>query len=337
MSIKGYVMDIQPFSVNDGDGIRTTIFLAGCPLRCQWCSNPEGFEQRELMGWHERKCIGCGQCAKVCPEGIGVDLNQDRSRCTACGKCADVCPAGARSYMVRLMPADEVLDQIQRHRLFYQQSGGGITFSGGEATSQPEFLKYLADNIYDMGYSMAIETSGMFDWKKGAAEKGTAEKGAAEEGTAEGGTTDDGAIKESAIVSVLKKMDMIFMDLKFIDDDRHLKYTGVSNEKILKNIERLGTINDGGNSISPQIVIRIPVIGGVNDDEDNILRSAAFVHEKLPQARMELLPYHEFGKIKYQAMGMDYDRPDFCRPSKEKMDILRSIIKKEGVDIADFR
>jgi pyruvate formate lyase activating enzyme len=331
-SVFGYVMDIQPFSVNDGDGIRTTIFLAGCPLRCQWCSNPEGFSCRELVGWHQRKCIGCGECANVCPEGIGIDLAKERfsdapeDRCTACGKCVESCPVGARVFMVRRMEADDVLAKIQQHRLFYMQSGGGITFSGGEATSQPQFLRYLAEKIYDMGYDMAIETSGYFDLDAGA-------------------ESDD-------LRWVLAHMDMIFMDLKIFDDDKHRRFTGVSNKKILENIEKLGTLSikndlsEIGQAISvsnakgPRIVIRIPVIGGVNDDDDNIRRSAVFVHEKLPDAEMELLPYHEFGRIKYDAIGIPYPGDSargFERPSKEKMEHLRSIVTEEGVKSADFR
>lgn len=328
MSIKGYVMDIQPFSVNDGDGIRSTIFMAGCPLRCQWCSNPEGFVQHELIGWHMRKCIGCGECANVCPEGIGIDLNKDRSKCTACGKCTSCCPTGARTYMVRLTDADDVLKDIQKHRLFYMQSGGGISFSGGEATSQPEFLKYLVDNIYDMGYNMAIETSGMFDWDMPEKYVGSA----ASEGSKSSDTDQKNSFvaQKSEIVSILEKMDMIFMDLKFIDKDRHIKYTGVSNEKILANIAHLKNLN-------AEAVIRIPVIGGINDDEDNIRRSAAYVHEHLPDASIELLPYHEFGRIKYEALGIEYDKSGFSRPSKERMEYLKRIISEDGVKLADFR
>ena len=291
-------MDVQPFSVNDGDGIRTTVFLAGCPLRCGWCSNPEGFEQRPLVGWHSRKCIGCGECAKVCPEGIGVDM-KDRDRCTSCGRCVSVCPSGARVFMVREMDADEVIEKISKHRLFYQQSGGGVTFSGGEATSQPELLAYLAGRLYDMGYSLALETCGMFDFDQ--------------------------------LAPTLEKMDLIFMDLKMIDDEKHRRWTGVSNEKILDNISNLGKLK------GPDFVIRIPVIGGVNDDEENIRRSAAFVHENLPQAAMELLPYHEFGKIKYEALGIEYTGGDFTRPSKEWMDHLRGIVSEQGVTLEDFR
>lgn len=289
---------LQPFSVNDGDGIRTTVFLAGCPLRCKWCSNPEGYSRETLVGWYQRKCIGCGKCAAACPQKIGINMNEERDKCIACGRCAEICPTGARSVLVHEVDADEVLAAIQKHRLFYAMSGGGITFSGGEATGQPEFLNYLTEHIYDMGYSMTIETSGFFDFED---------------------------VRES-----LERMDLIFMDLKHIDGETHAKYTGVPNEKILENMKRL-------QQLPGEVVIRIPVIGGVNNDEDNTRRSAAFVRANIPEARMELLPYHSFGMIKYEAISRPYRKEAFYRPSVEEMDRLREIVTAEGVELADFR
>lgn len=290
-------MQIQPFSVNDGEGIRTTIFMAGCPLRCQWCSNPEGFIKKSQVGWYQRKCIGCGGCIAVCPQDIGIDLNMERDKCISCAKCVEACPTKARMQLVSLIDAEDVLREIQKYALFYRYSSGGISFSGGECTSQPNFLKYLTEQIYDMGYSMAMETCGHFDF--------------------------------DTVRSSLERMDLIFVDLKHMNDKKHKFYTGVSNTKILENIKRL-------NDINTDVIIRIPVICGVNNDEDNIWHSAVYVHHNLPKAKMELLPYHEFGRIKYEALGMPYAHDTFKRPSQDEWIYLKEIVRGVGVEIADF-
>lgn len=310
MGIKGYIMQIQPFSVNDGEGIRTNIFMAGCPLRCRWCSNPEGFEQRPLIGWYKKQCIGCGACASVCPEGIGIDMGSavdadgrgdtGFERCTSCGACADVCPEGARKRMVTLMDAEDIIREVHKHRLFYSYSGGGVTFSGGEATSQPELLDHLSSELYDSGYSLDIETCGYFDFDR---------------------------VRPS-----LERMDLIFMDLKHMDPEEHERYTGVRNDPILENMARLATLSN-----DPEIVIRIPVIGGVNNSEENIAASAAYVHSVLPGAKMELLPYHRFGTVKYDAIGRPFGQDGFYTPDKEEMEKLRGIAAAQGPEITDFR
>ena len=299
MGIKGYIMQVQPFSVNDGEGIRTNIFMAGCPLRCRWCSNPEGFEQKELIGWHKRKCIGCGACAAVCPQGIGIDM-KERIKCIRCGACADACPEEARARMVSIMDSDDVIREVMKHRLFYSYSGGGVTFSGGEATSQPEFLDYVSRKLYDSGLSIDLESCGYFDFE---------------------------SVRPS-----LERMDLIFMDLKHMDPEVHRQYTGVSNERILENIALLGSLKQ-----IPEIVIRIPVIGGVNNSEKNIADSAAYVHNVLPAAKMELLPYHSLGRIKYEAIGMPFDQEGFYTPDREEMKKLRAIAAAHGPEIADYR
>ena len=243
----------------------------------------------------------------MCPQGIGIDMRaavEDGpagfDRCVSCGACAAACPEGARKYMVSLMDADDVIKEVHKHRLFYSYSGGGITFSGGEATSQPELLDYLSGELYDSGYSLDLESCGYFDFEK---------------------------LRPS-----LERMDLIFMDLKHMDPEVHREYTGVSNELILENIAKLGTLSQ-----APDVVIRIPVIGGVNNSEENIAASAAYVYDVLPAAKMELLPYHKLGMIKYEAIGMPFDQDGLYTPDKEEMKKLRGIAAAQGVTITDFR
>ena len=299
MGVKGYIMQAQPYSVNDGEGIRTTVFLAGCPMHCKWCSNPEGMLKREIVGWYQRKCMGCGECQRACPQHIDINMNLEREKCTACGKCVEVCPRKARTKLVSFADADEYIAKCDRHAIYYLHTGGGITFSGGEATAQPELLDYLTEKLYNRGYDLALETCGLFDFEK---------------------------VKPS-----LDRMNMIFMDLKHMDEEKHKYWTGVSNRKTLENIKNL-------NKVSADVVIRIPTIGGVNADEENIRAAARYVHENLPKARMELLAYHKFGTMKYEAIGLESPYTDiFTRPSDEEMDHLRDVLREEGVEVADYR
>ena len=298
MGKKGYFMQTQPFSVNDGEGIRTIIFMAGCPLHCKWCANPEGMRQLNLVGFYYRNCIACGECEKVCPEGIGIDLNAEREKCTGCGACAKACPKGARKQLVYYEDADEIIKEIKKHDIFYRTSGGGITFSGGEATAQPELLEYLSTELYDLGYSLDIETCGYFDFEQ---------------------------VRDS-----LSRMDLIFMDLKHMDSKVHEEFTGVPNEKILENMKRLG-------EMKAEIVIRIPVIEGVNATEENIRQSALFVKEFLPKAQMELLPYHRFGFAKYEALGYSLPSDIFSAPDADNMKKFYEIISGVGIEIADYK
>lgn len=296
--MKGSVMQLQDFSVNDGDGIRTTVFLAGCPLRCQWCANPEGLTGEVKVAYYQRHCTGCGRCSQVCPAGIGIDLNKERGACQACGACAEVCPVHARKFLVSMVEADKIVEAILPQIPFFRQSGGGVTFSGGEATMQTAFLRQIAQRLYDMGVNLALETCCYFDFNQ--------------------------------VKDILTMMDLLFVDIKHMDSDIHKKYTGVGNEKILANIARL-------NQFLGRIVIRVPVIGGVNDSDENIQRTARFVKNTLSNASMELLPYHRYGEAKYEALGLSLPPTGFTTPSLERMEYLEKIIRDIGVPVIRFR
>ena len=243
----GYIMQIQNFSVNDGEGIRTIIFLAGCPLRCAWCSNPEG----------------------QTPDNP----------------------------MTRWAETEDIVREVRRQSVFYRFSGGGVTFSGGEATAQPEFLKELTDRFYDDGYDLAMETCGQFDF--------------------------------DALAPVLEKMNLIFMDLKHIDSQRHRYFTGVDNRLILENIRRTAVLG-------PKLVVRVPVILGVNGDNGTMAGIFRFLRENAPSAGVELLPYHRFGEEKYRQLGLPLPDGHFGIPPEEQLEHWRRMARGDGLSAVSY-
>ena len=205
--MKGSIIQIQNFSVNDGNGIRTTVFFAGCPLHCQWCANPEGLTKERKVAYYSKHCVACGKCVAVCPQKIGIDLNRKRDMCIACGKCVMVCSKGARKLLTKEMTIEEIVDVIKPQMMFYRKSGGGVTFSGGEATVQKDFLRGLTKRLFDMGLNLALETSGYFAFDE--------------------------------VRDILERMELIFVDIKHMDEEKHKYFTGKSNKIILENISRL--------------------------------------------------------------------------------------------------
>lgn len=298
--ISGYFMEPQNFSVNDGNGIRTIIFFAGCPLRCHWCSNPEGYTDGNKVAHYEKTCIACGTCAQGCPNGVGIDLNNsgERSRCKSCGLCVKACPTKSRKNLIYRYTSEDMLKIIEKQRIFYRYSGGGVTFSGGEATLQTDMLRDLVYKLYDKAVDLAIETSGYFDF-------------------------DD-------VKDILEKLNLIFVDIKHMEDHKHRFYTGVGNEKILENISRL-------KALKVPVVVRIPVIDGVNSDIDNIRKTAEFVKRNVDAPKVELLPYHSFGDSKYEALGLRKPSRQFKRPSPEHIRGLCKAVKNEGVEVVRYK
>lgn len=296
----GYFMELQNFSVNDGNGIRTIIFFAGCPLRCQWCSNPESYSNELKVAHYKKTCINCGRCARICPKGVGINLDDptERKKCNSCGLCVEVCPTGSRKYLIYKYTVNEILEKIEKQKIFYRYSGGGVTFSGGEATLQQDVLRELVNKLYDQAINLAIETSGYFEFEE--------------------------------VKDILSKLDLIFIDIKNMDSNKHKDFTGVNNEKILKNISKL-------KELKVPVVVRIPVIEGFNSDAKNIKATAKFVKTNLENPKIELLPYHSFGDGKYEVLGIKKPSDNFKIPSKEYIKELNKIIESEGVEVVSYR
>lgn len=266
------VFNIQRYSLHDGPGIRTTIFIKGCPLHCLWCCNPESQHLESQILFAKDRCISCGVCISTCPEGA-IHLAEDGNRwvqaerCSLCGLCIEVCCAGALEQIGREMTIGEVLAEVETDRPFYDQSGGGITLSGGEPTVQSQFSLMLLQGIKALGIHTTIETCGHVGW--------------------------------SVWESLLPHLDLILYDLKETDPERHKRWTCVSNEQVLENLRRLAKSD-------VPVIVRRPVIPGYNDSVDSIHHLGHFVRELENIEEIDLLPYHRFAQAKHERLGREY-------------------------------
>lgn len=299
---EGVIFEIERWSVNDGPGIRTVVFLKGCPLNCSWCCNPESWSPIPQIACFEDRCQNCGRCQDVCPQGIAqpanLGLDTPDSGCIACGQCVAVCPYNARELLGTKMSTEEILSSVEEDRVFYRQSGGGITFSGGEALAQLDFLREIVERCWAMGLSMVLETSGHFAWAKSK--------------------------------DILTKMEMIFLDIKHMDPVTHKKVTGADNRIILQNARNIA------NEQIP-LAIRIPLIPTINDDVENLVATATFISEQLQGALgVEILPYHTLGKGKYELIGLRYQLDQLLPPSAENVAEARGIFTDFGIEILHF-
>lgn len=293
--LKAPVFEIKRFAVHDGDGIRTTVFLKGCPLCCVWCHNPEGLGVKPQLAYYSNKCLSCGECITVCPAGahsIADDIHQfDRARCLACGKCAEVCLGEALTLYGRDMTAEELLPRLLEDREFYENSGGGVTLSGGECLTHADFCAELLRRLQSEGIRTAVDTCG--------------------------------DVPKEAIDRVIPYTDIFLYDLKAVDEEVHKRCTGRSNCRILDNLRYL---NERGCDIE----IRIPFVPDFNDGE--IAAMAAFLSE-LPHIRgVRLLPYHNYAASKYEALHMFAALPARL-PSEEALENARTMLRSAGLRV----
>jgi len=293
----GIVTDFKRFAVHDGDGIRTTVFLQGCPLSCIWCHNPECIpKQAKLLFYHE-KCTLCGECVRACPNGVHEIANGahflHRENCTACGKCAAACIAEALKLSGCEMPAEAVIETVLEDKIFYETSGGGMTISGGEPTVQAEFTLELLKLAKAAGLDTALDTCGLAPWEIYAA--------------------------------MLPCVDTFLFDVKHIDSNAHRALTGAPNERILSNLRAL-------TKSGARIDIRIPLIPTLNDAPETLHGIGELLVEVKPR-KIKLLPYHDYARSKYAALAISDTMPRVERPTPAHMEVCAELLRAHGLAI----
>jgi len=291
-----FLFDIKRYSINDGPGIRVTIFFKGCPLFCRWCHNPESRSFKTEKMYNKRKCIGCSSCVDICPENALVltaeGIQTDFAKCKVCGKCAVVCPTKAMEMSGREYSEEEVMSAIRKETAIMDSSGGGVTFSGGEPLAYPQELKRLLLRCGEEGIHRAVDTSGY--------------------------------AKESVIEDILPHTDLFLYDLKHLDTDIHKKWVGVDNALILENLRFIAESNKAYH-------IRIPLIEEVNATDENISATIDFLKSlKRAPDRVGLLPYHSIATNKYEKLGRVYDDEGVSAPTKERQLEILNIFTDNG-------
>ena len=298
-SVKGLVFNIQKYSIHDGPGIRTVVFLKGCPLKCEWCSNPESIQSDIEIMHNSQICMLCKQCISVCTinalkldeENQFIDIN--RILCNRCGKCVEICPYGALTLAGRYMSVEEVLQEVKKDILFYRKSGGGITLSGGEPGSQPDFSEAILKSVYSMGIHTAIETCGYYSYE--------------------------------ILKRLAKWTDLFLYDIKHLDDLKHVHGIGFSNKLILNNFRKL--IKNGAS-----VIVRIPVIPGFNATKEDMRLICQFLSKIDGSKEIHLLPYHRLGDSKVISLGKAKKMERKPLPRKELLD-LKEVVAQFGFEV----
>jgi pyruvate formate lyase activating enzyme len=298
----GLVFNIQRYAIHDGSGVRTLVFMKGCPLRCQWCSNPEGQKSHPEIGFMAARCVGAetcrARCVDACPEeGITLSIEGkpviDRGSCTHCLACSEACYYGALELIGREMTLDEVLSEVEKDRPFYRRSGGGVTVGGGEPLMQAEFVTQLLAACQKRHLHTAVETTGFGSRRQ--------------------------------LEELLEHVDLVYFDIKHMDPVKHEELTGVPNRPALENIRAALSLDK-----RCEVIIRVTTIPGFNDSEENISASARFAVE-LGCEKIELVPYHKLGVGKYAQYGMEYRLGNVVSPAEERMETLRRLVEGFGL------
>jgi len=299
--VDGIIFNIQRYSTEDGPGIRTTVFMKGCPLRCSWCQNPEGLSKEPDLVWYQTRCVAALECLKVCREEAlkltEEGMSIDREKCTRCGECVKACPAGALELIGKRYNTEELLDEVLRDRAFYEKSNGGVTFGGGEPMLQVDFLEDILPKLKETNIHVAIDTCGAVPWKY--------------------------------FERIIDYVDLFLFDLKLLDEQKFREYTGGN----------IGLVTDNARQISSRKIpmwVRTPIIPGYTDDEENIRSISEFIVRNLPTAqRYDLLSFNNMCKSKYERLGMNWELKDVPLIEKGDMEEFRKIA--EGTGLSNVR
>jgi len=301
MSNNGIVYDIQRYCLHDGPGIRTVVFLKGCPLSCLWCANPESQKPAPELMLTSLPCIDCHACLELCPNSAIsiVPSNHstlwpviDWSACDACLKCVDVCPTGSLKRVGREMSVQEVLEAIKLDQPFYARSDGGVTLSGGEPTMQPAFTHAILQHCKNLGIHTALETNGYCEW--------------------------------DTLSRLMPFCNIVFFDLKHLQPRAHHRYTGKSNKRIITNLELLIASHEN-------VIIRLPLVPGHNDDDEHLQQFASYLHSLRSGLTVEVIPYHQLGCSKYERLGRRYSLKDVMPFDPVDLTNRRRLLKSHGV------
>lgn len=289
----GIIFDIKRYAIHDGSGIRTTVFLKGCPLHCLWCHNPEGIAKQQQLIWRHERCLGCHNCQEICPEGAisfsREELIINETQCNLCGECVAVCHSQALELIGKEMTTAQVMQEVEKDIPFYDESGGGVTFSGGEPLMQPDFLHSLLKACNEKEIHTAVDTCGY--------------------------------VNSNILLRISDDVKLFLYDLKLINEEKHIQFTGVSNQVILKNLKLLS-------QQGKKIIIRLPLIPGINDDEENILATGKFVTSLKNVEELDILPYHRAGIEKFKRLNKT--KEPFIRhpPTTEEVRSIENTLKQ---------